>query len=614
MRIAAPDHPGHRRRAPAAARAAVAVAAALVAPAVVCPSSARGQSNRAERAEAFVRSFADLGRFNGVALVVDGREVILLQAFGLSDFTRNIGNEPTTRFRIASLTKQLTAALVLDLAEDGLVDLDAPIRTYIGEYPSPQGDRVTLHHLLDHTSGIPSYTDLAGFLDDRAETPLSPGEIVALTWEEPLSFEPGTGWSYSNTGYVLLGWIVERVTGQTYASALGERILAPLGLAETGYDRFASPPDGHAAGFTRTLARTTPARPIDPSLPFSAGMLYSTASDLYRWSRGLAGWDRDAFPLDPATVEKMLTPEFGYGYGIRVDERSIGRDQSVRTLGHTGGIFGFTSVMRVFPDHGRMIILLDNTSSDLDPIADGLTNLLWGLEAVPPKPSIAERLLPIVRSAGVAPAVERFRDWRVSRPDQYEYGPGELMRLAGVFRDEGDVATAVALLDAEAEAFAGGPMIRFALAELYAELGDTARAIPQLETALAGMPGEPRLIRALLDLGVEPPAALRTAVRPVRPEALMRLVGGYRIDPVTTLEIMLDGEVLLGRRADEDPFPLLPQSETTFLIEGTTTQLVFAVDGDRATAVSILEAGRRVTFPRIAPHSPAAAADRRRIE
>ena len=426
------------------------LAAVLAAALAVGLASAAEAQPRAARAESYLRSFHDLRLFNGAALVVDEGEVLFEGAFGRDDFPEGGANTPGTRFRIASLTKQFTAALILRLEEEGLLRVEDPVGRYIEEYPPEFAERITLHHLLTHTSGLPSYTNMPGFLEWEAATPFSPGEIVALTWEDPLSFEPGTDFEYSNSGYVLLGWIAERVTGLSYEEALRTYVLEPLALGDTGYDHALRPPEGHARGHTRDLVGYRPARLIDPSVPYSAGMLYSTIGDLSRWATGL--FVEGGLFRDPETLARMTTPglESGsYGYGVGVRTRNVERDPEVRVIEHTGGIFGFSSWLRVFPDHGRLIVLLDNTSSDLGPLVEGLTNLLWGAEAVRPKPSIAERLLPIVEAGGVEAAMSRYDNWRRTRPEEYDYGPGQILRLAGHFR-EGEPTTAIAILEAYA--------------------------------------------------------------------------------------------------------------------------------------------------------------------
>jgi tetratricopeptide (TPR) repeat protein len=216
-----------------------------------------------------------------------------------------------------------------------------------------------------------------------------------------------------------------------------------------------------------------------------------------------------------------------------------------------------------------------------------------------PKPSIAERLLPIVESAGPEAAIDRYRNWKRSRPDQYEYGPGELMTLARHFNEAGDRETAAAILEAQAEDYPDMPVTRFALSELYVELGDTTRAVSHLETALRSNPGQPNLLQALLALGVEPPAALRMPTIRRSSEQVRPFVGSYRIDPATTLDVSLADDGLFAQRTGEAAFPLLPQAESTFLLEGSSIQFVFEMSGDEVVSVSILESGQRVTFQRL---------------
>ncbi|WP_419859091.1 serine hydrolase [Candidatus Palauibacter irciniicola] len=571
------------------------LAAALVAG---FASAAEAQS-RAERAEGYLRSFHDLRLFNGAALIVDEGEVLFEGGFGRSDFAEGGANDPSTRFRIASLTKQFTAALILRLEEEGLLRVEDPVGRYVEEYPPEFAERITLHHLLTHTSGLPSYTNLPGFMDWEAATPFSPDEIVALTWEAPLSFEPGTDFEYSNSGYVLLGWIAERVTGLSYEGALRTYVLDPLELRDTGYDHALWPPEGHAGGHTRNLVGYRPARLIDPSVPYSAGMLYSTVGDLARWATNL--FVEGGLFRDPETLARMTTPglESGaYGYGVGVRTRDIGQDRGVRAIEHSGGIFGFSAWLRVFPDHGRLIVLLDNTSSDLGPLVDGLTNLLWGAEAVRPKPSIAERLLPVVEAGGVEAAMSRYDNWRRTRPEDYDYSPGQILRLAGHFRER-EPGTAIAILEAYAAGTPEPPAIRFALSELHEEAGAPDAASDHIREALTYNPGMPRLLGRLSDLGVEPDPALRLPIVRLEPENLSLFVGEYRIDPATTLTVTLEEGVLMAARTGEAAFRLLPQSPTTFLLRGSAVQFVFEVVDGVAAAVSVVEADQRLAFPRI---------------
>jgi CubicO group peptidase (beta-lactamase class C family) len=488
---------------------------------------------------------------------------------------------------------------VLRLAEDGLVRLKAPVSEYLPQYPRPQGDRITIHHLLTHTSGLPSYTALPEFGDEFSRDPMSPEAIVSLTSSLPLEFEPGERFKYSNSGYVLLGWIVETVTGEPYDRVLQERILEPLGLLDTGYDHEPEVRERGASGYTRTLTGYENVRYLDTSLPHAAGMMYSTVDDLFAWTRALHG---AGVLLTSASRVRMLTPNLeGYGYGVSIRERQAGDDgPMVRVIEHTGGIFGFSSVLRHLPETGHTIALLENTGGDLGPILDGITRILLGRTPRPPRRSIAERVLPVIEAAGVEAGLQRYRELKRARPEDYDFTPAQLFMLARHYLEEADTATAIVLLEANVEQHPELPMPRFAIGEVYASTGDKVRAIENLEGALARRPGVPQVMSALRDLGIEIDPALRLPVVPQPIETLDRLVGTYRVQPGITLTTRRHGAWLLAQKSGEPEFRLLPQTETLFLLHGSKIQLLFTLDPDgRALSVTVSESGQQVTFPRL---------------
>ena len=558
-------------------------------------TTASHAQSRSVRAEAYLRSFHDLDRFNGAAIIVDEGRVLFEGGFGLADIENQLAVEATSRFPIASLTRQFMAALILKLNEQGLLDLHAPIHSVINEYPLPNGKRITTHHLLTHTSGLPMVSNSP----DSADA-LSPAEILELTWNEALQFEPGTQSTYSNSESVLLEWIVERVTGMPYGEALSLFVFDPVGLSDTGYEFGLTSTETRVKGYTRQLMEYEPVQDSYSTLSYVDEILFSTVRDLRRWASVISEWEETpSLFLEQETLERMLTPSPGsYGYGFHLRHQSIGREEKVELIEHTEGIPGFSSFFRVFPKHHRLIVLLDNTASELSPIMEGLTNLLWGAEAEPPKPSIAQRILPIIESAGVAPAIERYRNWRQTRPTEYDYSPNELMLLAEHFQNK-DPTVAIEVLEAQAEDTPEVPPIRFALAALYSNQGDTARAISHVEAALTFSPGTPDLIMKIQELGGEPDPALIFPMIPVEMTELKRLTGEYRIDPATLLTVELNDESLFARRSNESGFQLLPQSTTTFLLQGSKVQFIFDLVDGQAASVSILEGGGRVSFPRL---------------
>ncbi len=175
--------------------------------------------------------------FNGSVLVAENGKVIYKKGLGLAQMEWNIPNALDTKFRLGSITKQFTATLILQLVEQGKVKLDGKVSDYLPAYRKDIGEKVTIHQLLNHTSGIPSYTSLPGFFNDVSRNPFTVEDFVKKYASNNLEFEPGSKFSYNNSGYFLLGAIVEKVTGQTYEKALKERILDPVGMKNTGYDQ-----------------------------------------------------------------------------------------------------------------------------------------------------------------------------------------------------------------------------------------------------------------------------------------------------------------------------------------------------------------------------------------
>ncbi len=354
---------------PAAAATRVPAPAAPPAPTSVLPAPAveeapAPQDGLAAELDAYVRSLAAAGDFSGAVLVAGRDGVVLSQGYGLADREEGRPNTPTTRFRLGSLTKQLTAMAVLVLQQQGRLDVGDPICSYLPDCPAAW-QPITIHHLLTHTSGIP---DLTRFPDFQAtkQTPSPPGATIARFAGRPLAFQPGTQWDYSNSNYIVLGAIVERAAGQPYAEFMRQAIFEPLGMRDSGYETGQS---GLAVGYAN---RSGPrAEAIDMSIPYAAGALYSTVEDLYRWDRALA-----ASRLVPAALQdQMFTAHAaipgpggaGYGYGWE-----IGQEAGHPYQAHAGGIEGFSSFIVRYPDDQVTVIVLGN-QQDVNPRAIALS-------------------------------------------------------------------------------------------------------------------------------------------------------------------------------------------------------------------------------------------------
>ena len=297
-----------------------------------------------------IRASADADQFSGAVLVAREGEVLLDQGYGFANREWRVPNDGDTKFRLGSLTKQFTAVAVMLLSERGLVDLDAPVNTWLPDAPAAW-DRVTLRHLLTHTAGVPNFTAFEDYQALKAQ-PASIASLIARFSDRPLDFQPGEGWAYSNSGYILLTAIIEAASGETYADFVAANLFQPLGMTDSGYDSHDAILPRRASGYTPTQSGVANADYVDMTIPQGAGALYSTSHDLLKWEQGLFGGRL----LTPASLAILTTPvRKNYAMGLSVVEAN-GRT----LISHNGGIEGFNTFMAHDPDDATTVIVLGN--------------------------------------------------------------------------------------------------------------------------------------------------------------------------------------------------------------------------------------------------------------
>ena len=252
---------------------------------VLACTSTHAQS-KTDQINALVTMFHEYNQFTGSILVTENGKVIYRKGFGLANRETNTPNEPATRHRLASVTKQFTSMAIMQLVAEGKLRLDVPITTYLPAYPAATGKQITIHHLLTHTSGIPNYTSFENYREVMVKS-MTPAEIVKLFSSEPLEFIPGEKYAYSNSGYVLLGYIIETVTGKSYAEVVQQNIFVPLRMINSGYERAEDDAPNKAIGYNQTGPMFEPAPFIDMSIPFAAGALFSSVEDMNLWNEAL---------------------------------------------------------------------------------------------------------------------------------------------------------------------------------------------------------------------------------------------------------------------------------------------------------------------------------------
>lgn len=290
--------------------------------------------------------------------VARGDKIVFERDAGLADIDSKRPADAATEFRIGSVTKQFTAAAIMKLVEQGKLGLDDPLAKYVPDFDTG-GRAVTIRQMLNHASGIPNYTN-PDFIKIAGKPDLTREDVLKLVSGKPFDFEPGKGWRYSNTNYFLLGLIVEKLSGPSYADFLQREFFGPLGLKRTRYDDGTTVPDS-AQGYAFNPADGTlrKADPLNMVGPFAAGALASTAGDLLRWQIALTG----GRAVSPASFKQMIgstvkTGQGGaaYGFGL-MDDRAGG----MRRVWHNGGINGFNSVLSWWPDVGLRTAVISNS-------------------------------------------------------------------------------------------------------------------------------------------------------------------------------------------------------------------------------------------------------------
>jgi CubicO group peptidase (beta-lactamase class C family) len=304
------------------------------------------------------------GRAAGMAVaVVRGSDTLVFKGYGKADLEWDVPTPPDALYEIGSITKQFTAAAVLKLVEQGRVDLDADLRAYLPEFDT-QGYRVPVRRLLDHTSGIRSYTEMASFRRLSKEK-LPRDTLLRLVEREPFDFSPGDQMVYNNTGYFLLGLLIEKVSGQSYAEFVATHLFQPAGMSRSRYCSENAVIERRANGYDATPGGLVRAAYLDHTWPYAAGSLCSTIGDLVAWNRALHG----GRILGPAMYRLLVTPEaLNDGTVLRYAKGLAIRDVAGhRAFTHGGGINGFVSDAAWFPESELVIVVLVNTAGPVQP-------------------------------------------------------------------------------------------------------------------------------------------------------------------------------------------------------------------------------------------------------
>lgn len=461
----------------------VAIAVLIGAIAGNCSFGQQGAaSEKAQKIDELVGLYNQYGSFNGTVLVAEHGQVIFKKGYGWANMEWQIPNQPDTKFRLGSITKQFTSMLIMQLVADGKLRLDEKLSEALPYYRKDTGDQVTLHYLLTHTSGIPSYTS-AKDMHEWWHNHFEVEDFVKKHCSGDLEFTPGSKFEYDNSGYFLLGAIIEKVTGKKYEEVLAERIFKPLGMRNSGYDHSETVIEHRAEGYEHGKDGFANAEYLDMSIPYAAGSLYSTVEDLYLWDQAL--YTEKLLSTELKT--KMWTPFLsGYAYGWGVAKIADGKPGAGGTLiQHGGGINGFNTHEARYVDDKHLIVLFNNTgAAKLNQMTDGIAAILYGKPYELPKPSLTAELVKTANDKGSDAAVSEYRRLKKESPDKYDFSEAGLQEVAITLFQQGKASEAVAFARLNTEEHSTSSAAFTFLGYVQMQTGNKSEAVAALEKAL----------------------------------------------------------------------------------------------------------------------------------
>lgn len=528
-------------------------------------------SSLTARLDAAVAAHYNAEEPGAVVLVARDGKTLLRKGYGLADIDRRIPMDPSMALRIGSVTKQFTAAAILMLEEQGKLRLDDEVTRYLPGF-NTHGQTITIEHLLTHTSGVYNYSRKHDFTDSQ-HLEASVDQLIASFKDEPLDFSPGTRWAYSNSGYVLLGAIIEKVSGEAYADFIHTRILAPLGMEHSAYEGRDARALPRATGYAREKGVLVRAAPLSPSKTYAAGALVSTVDDLARWDGAIGAGKL----LKPASWQKMASAyrladgrSSGYGYGWET-----GKLQGLPMVAHGGNTNGYSTYIMRVPGERLFVAVLSNAQYGIvqpDVVATRAAAIAIG-KPLPEFRPIAMTRQELEAFTGVYQAA--------GQP------PRKLAVAGGALVMQRPDRPAVTLLPHAANAF----FIDKSLTHLEFSR-DVHGKVTQLTLHQDGVA---HAIPRLGDL----PAERKPVVLPA--SVLDAYAGAYQMAPGFVLEVTREGDQLAGQATGQPQLNLLALAEGEFFVRQIDSASVRFEKGADGTVTGLVwtQKGRSRPAPKI---------------
>ncbi len=464
--------------------------------AVAAQSSARAQTPVAEQVvmqvDAYMQAAIEHDQFSGTILIAKDGAPIVSKGYGMANYELGVPNTPKTVFKIASLTKQFTAMAIMQLQERGKLNVNDSICQYLDACPAAW-QAITIRQLLTHTSGIPNFSSSPDWDEKISLQPYTRKGFVDVFRNAPLEFVPGEKFKYSNSGYYLLGLIIERTSNKPYADFLHEEIFAPLGMKSSGMEDPRALVPNQASGYYWSLNSFIKPAYMNAVSAYGNGGMYSTVEDLLVWDAALY---TDKL-VSRKSRDEIFTPyKKEYGYGWR-----IGKKFERPTTEHSGSSNGFSTFILRFPTERLTVIVLSNSdSTSATKAAYNLAAIAFGEPVNQPKPQLREVMTATLLKHGVSAAIQQYRELRRAQSKAYELGEEVLIDIGYDLLDSGRTDDAIEVFKLGVEFSPQSSDLHDSLGHAYIAKGDRDLAIKSFESVIKIEPDNEHGASMLKDL------------------------------------------------------------------------------------------------------------------
>lgn len=532
------------------------------------PAAAVADPALAARIDAAIAPYFKANAPGAAVIVTRDGKTVFRKAYGLADVARHVPMTPETTLRLGSITKQFTSTAIMMLADEGKLSTTDEITKYLPGYPT-HGKKITIEHLLTHTSGIVSYTGKRQFYANMARD-MSVAQMIDFFKDDPLDFEPGSQWRYNNSGYFLLGAIIEKVSGMSYAKFVEQRIFVPLGMAHTAYEGYERGPVARAVGHTGAFGRYKPSASLSMTQPYAAGSLVSTVDDLARWDQAVwsgkllkaPSWQQ---AFRPAMLVGGAPTTYGYGWMLE-------KMQGEPIIGHGGAINGFRAYAYHVPAQNVYVAVLTNADS-----------------------GIVQAEVVANRAAAIAIG-KPFRQFSAIKLD-----PKSLDAFAGVYKIDDKANRTFRAENGRLvmERSGRGSVVVQPFSETGFFIPDTLDYLEFGRDAGGAVTGLTYYQNGKVLVQPRTGAVLERQVIKVPNAVLDIYIGRYQISPDLFVDVSRDGERLFGQATGQPPMELFAMTETLFFTREVNAQVRFRLDPDGAPEMMLSHDGQNMRGKRI---------------